>query len=107
MSATELFPALGEAAGDLPRLIEPALPGTPEQIVPWRGDKIEEAVQRACVLCGQAVGGDGELQGRVGVHGCGEGQGTNTANAALQQSQGCEGGVAREAPRQAQRPTVA
>jgi hypothetical protein len=56
MSATELFPALGEAAGDLPRLIEPALPGTPEQIVPWRGDKIEEAVQRACVLCGQAVG---------------------------------------------------
>ncbi len=66
MSATELFPSVAESHGDLPSVIEPALPGTPEQIVPWRGDKIEEAVQRACVLAGQAVGHlPGQLRAEV------------------------------------------
>ena len=50
MPTTELFPAVADALPDLPRIIEPALPGTPEQIVPWRGDKIEDAVQRACII---------------------------------------------------------
>jgi ribonucleoside-diphosphate reductase alpha chain len=50
MLTTELFPSVASAPPDLPRIIEPALPGTPEQIVPWRGDKIEDAVQRACVI---------------------------------------------------------
>jgi ribonucleoside-diphosphate reductase alpha chain len=66
MSATELFPSVAESHGDLPSVIEPALPGTPEQIVPWRGDTIEEAVQRACVLAGQAVGHlPGQLRAEV------------------------------------------
>lgn len=50
MPASELFPAAVVGMPDLPRIIEPALPGMPEQIVPWRGDKIEDAVQRACVI---------------------------------------------------------
>ena len=53
---TELFPIIVDSNGDLPRLIEPALPGAPEQIVPWRGDKIEEAVQRASILAGAPIG---------------------------------------------------
>ncbi len=55
MPTSELFPAVSDALPDLPRLIEPALPGTPEQIVPWRGDKIEDAVQRACVIAAEPV----------------------------------------------------
>lgn len=53
MPSTELFPAAAVGLPDLPRIIEPALPGTPEQIVPWRGDKIEDAVQRACVIAAE------------------------------------------------------
>jgi ribonucleoside-diphosphate reductase alpha chain len=53
MSATELFlPAIAPSP-ELPRIIEPSLPGEPEQLAPWRGDKIEDAVQRACVLAGE------------------------------------------------------
>jgi ribonucleoside-diphosphate reductase alpha chain len=58
MPTTELFPAVAAAvtASELPRLIEPTLPGTPEQIVPWRGDKLADAVQRACLLAAEPVG---------------------------------------------------
>ncbi|MCW5557354.1 MAG: ribonucleoside-diphosphate reductase subunit alpha, partial [Verrucomicrobiae bacterium] len=53
MITTDLFPAVAAAVSDMPRIIEPALPGTPEQIVGWRGDKIEDAVRRACSQAAQ------------------------------------------------------
>jgi ribonucleoside-diphosphate reductase alpha chain len=55
MPASELFPAAAVGLSDLPRIIEPALPGTPEQIVPWRGDKIEDAVLRACGIAAETA----------------------------------------------------
>lgn len=56
MLSTDLFPAVAESLGALPRIIEPALPGAPEEIAPWRGEKIEDAVERACLLAAEPVG---------------------------------------------------